>query len=82
VQDKLAWIRAHYLPLVPAAKLERTLAQFSGGLVGTPEQIVESLGKARDFGLGYAICYFCDAAYDRGSIELFESQVIPALMAE
>jgi hypothetical protein len=27
----------------------------------------------------YAIGYFVDAAYDRGSLELFASKVIPAL---
>jgi hypothetical protein len=29
-------------------------------------------------GMTYAIGYFADAAYDRSSIELFESKVIPA----
>ena len=30
-------------------------------------------------GLGYAIHYFPEAAYDRSGIELFEREVIPAL---
>ena len=47
--------------------------------VGTPEQVVERLGKIRDLGLGYSIHYFADAAYDRSSQELFEREVIPAL---
>lgn len=47
--------------------------------VGTPEQIVERLRGLADRGLGYGICYFPDAAYDRSGIELFEREVIPAL---
>jgi F420-dependent oxidoreductase-like protein len=80
VQDKLAWIRAHYEPLVPAAELERTYANFaSGPLVGTPEQCVDKLTEAAGMGLSYAIAYFVDAAYDPSSIELFAREVIPAL---
>ncbi len=47
--------------------------------VGTPEQIVERLREMSDRGLGYAIHYFPEAAYDRSGIELFEREVIPAL---
>jgi F420-dependent oxidoreductase-like protein len=47
--------------------------------VGTPEQIVERLAGMRDRGLGYAIFYFPDAAYDLSSIELFEREVLPEL---
>ncbi len=80
VQDKLDWIRAHYRPHVDAERLERQVEQYgSGPLVGTPEQVVERLTQARELGLGYAIAYFLDAAYDRSSIELFASQVVPAL---
>jgi F420-dependent oxidoreductase-like protein len=82
VQDKLAWIRAHYQPLVSADALERYGRMFeTGPLVGTPEQITERLVEARDMGVGYAIGYFVDAAYDPGSIELFARDVIPALTA-
>jgi F420-dependent oxidoreductase-like protein len=82
VADKLAWVRAHYQPLVPGDVLERTSDQFaSGPLVGTPEQIVETLSAMRGVGLGYMIGYFVDAAYDRGSIDLFASKVIPELAA-
>ncbi len=80
VADKLAWIRAHYQPLIPSADLERTADQFaSGPLVGTPEQIVERLSEVRDLGLSYMIGFFVDAAYDRGSIDLFATKVIPEL---
>jgi len=80
VADKLAWVRAHYEPLLPAGTLAESLADFAAGpLVGTPEQIVARLRALRGLGLGYAITYFVDAAYDRGSIDLFTSKVIPAL---
>ncbi len=80
VQDRLAWLRAHYEPLVPSTELERTITSFeTGPLVGTPEQIVERLKSSAALGLSYAICYFADAAYDRSSIDLFESQVIAAV---
>jgi F420-dependent oxidoreductase-like protein len=80
VRDKLDWIKDHYAPLVPPDQLERYDKLYrTGPLVGTPELLVERLGEARDIGLSYAICNFVDAAYDRSSIELFESQVIPAM---
>lgn len=80
VQDKLAWVRAHYQPHLPAEVLETSYAQFaSGPLVGTPEQLVERLTAARAMGMTYAITYFVDAAYDRSSIDLFTKTVIPAL---
>jgi F420-dependent oxidoreductase-like protein len=80
VQDKLAWIRSHYEPLLPAAVLESTMRNFtSGPLTGTPEQVVERLTELNGLGMTYAILYFLDAAYDQGSIELVAKQVIPAL---
>lgn len=79
VADKLAWIKAHYQPLISAEALERYIGLYSGGLVGTPEQIVEHLTAAGQAGLGYAIGYFIDAAYDRSSIDLFASKVVPEL---
>jgi F420-dependent oxidoreductase-like protein len=80
VQDKLAWVRAHYAPLVSADVLERTYEQFaSGPLVGTVEQVVERLTEARAMGMTYAINYFVDAAYDPTSVDLYAKKVIPAL---
>jgi F420-dependent oxidoreductase-like protein len=80
VDDKLAWIRAHYEPHLSAEKLASTVNDLANGpLVGTPEQIVEKLTEIRDLGLGYAIGYFIDAAYDRSSIDLFAGKVIPQL---
>jgi F420-dependent oxidoreductase-like protein len=80
VADKLDWVRTHYQPLIPQESLERSLAMLSSGpLVGTPEQITEELTQLRGLGLEYAIGYFIDSAYDRGSIDLFARKVIPAL---
>lgn len=47
--------------------------------VGTPEQIVENLAGLKKKGLGYAIAYFPEAAYDTSGMDLFTSEVIPAL---
>jgi alkanesulfonate monooxygenase SsuD/methylene tetrahydromethanopterin reductase-like flavin-dependent oxidoreductase (luciferase family) len=80
VADKLAWVRAHYAPLIPADVLERNYTMLSTGpLVGTPEKIVEHLTELRGLGMDYAISFFVDAAYDSSSIELFASKVIPEL---
>ena len=80
VADKLEWVRAHYEPLLPAKQVERNVSMLSSGpLVGTPEQITERLAEAGRLGMQYAITYFVDAAYDRGSADLFASKVIPNL---
>lgn len=79
VADKLAWIRAHYEPLIPAKVLEGSMGNFTSGLIGTPDQITERLAEVGDLGLSYAIGYFVDAAYDSGSVDLFASKVIPEL---
>ncbi len=51
----------------------------AGGLVGTPEQVVEQLRPWVEVGMAYAIGYFPDAAYDSASLELFAKQVVPEL---
>jgi F420-dependent oxidoreductase-like protein len=79
VADKISWIQAHYEPLLPPAVLERSMAGINSGLVGTPDQVVEKLAQIGKLGMGYAIGYFADAAYDRGSIDLFASKVVPEL---
>jgi F420-dependent oxidoreductase-like protein len=79
VADKLAWIKGHYEPLVGAEAVQRYMGLYSGGLAGTPEQIIEKLTELRGLGLTYAIGYFVDAAYDQSSIDLFAQKVIPEL---
>jgi F420-dependent oxidoreductase-like protein len=80
VQDRLAWIRSHYEPYLSAETLERTVQDFANGpLVGTPEQIVEKLTASRGLGMGYAILYFSEIAYDRSGLDLFVREVAPAI---
>jgi F420-dependent oxidoreductase-like protein len=79
VADKLAWIRAHHTPLVPADQTDRSVKLFSDGLAGTPEQVVERLRELDKLGLGYAICYLPDTAYDPAGMTLFADAVIPEL---
>lgn len=81
VEDRLAAIEARLAPHLG----ERTVGVMNNYrgeqalCVGTPEQIVERLRDMQARGLGYAIHYFPEAAYDRSGIELFEREVIPAL---
>ena len=82
VQDRLAWIRSHYEPLISAAALERTYQQaVNGQLTGTPEQIAERLNEMSELGMGYAILNFSEVAYDRSGLDLFVREVVPALNA-
>ena len=46
---------------------------------GSVEQVAARLAERADHGLGYAIHYFPEAAYDRSGVELFEREVIGAL---
>lgn len=63
-------------------RTERVMGEYRSRhwLVGTPEQIVERLTDLRERGLSYAIHYFPEHAYDRSGVELFEREVIPALV--
>ena len=80
VKDRLDWIRDHQTTLIGAEKAARQMSAYEGlPGVGTPEQIVEKLTKLKADGLGYAITYFPELAYDTSGLELFEQQVIPAL---
>ncbi|MBF6061217.1 LLM class F420-dependent oxidoreductase [Nocardia terpenica] len=81
VRDRLAALVARLAPALGADKAESWVTELfrSSPAVGTPEQIVENLSKVRDLGLGYAIHYFPESAYDVSGIELFEREVIPAL---
>ncbi len=80
VADRLAWIEDHYRRHVSPAKAEETVEMLrTGPLVGTPEQVVETLRGLEAMGMSYAITYFVDAAYDRSGMELFEREVVPAL---
>jgi len=79
VDDLLARIEAHYVKTVPGS-IEKVMAEFRGGLIGTPEQIVEQLTERAKLGLEYTIAYFPLVATDRSGLELFEREVLPALV--
>lgn len=81
VAERLAARRSRLEGLVPAEALEREIASASPDLpaVGTPEQVVEKLRPLVEAGMTYPILYFPEAAYDTSGIELFETEVLPAL---
>src|SRR3954453_7671916 len=78
-RQRLDRVLARIAPLVPAKQLERYTGMYRNSAFGTPEQLVEQLGKVRDAGMTYAICNFPDSAYDLSGVELFEQEVMPAL---
>jgi len=66
--------------LLGREKADRLIAGLGAGLlVGTPDQVASELDARARLGLGYTIVYFPDVAYDRGGLDLFAHQVIPAL---
>lgn len=81
VKERLQRVRDRLVGCVGEASADAMIAGTSGpdSATGTPAQVIERLAKIRDLGCEYAICYFPEAAYDRSGIEMFESQVIPAL---
>jgi F420-dependent oxidoreductase-like protein len=80
VADRLAWVRSHFQPYLPADEVDRTMQMLSSGpLVGTPERIAERLTELNGLGMTYAICYFPGVAHDRSGLTLFTEKVVPAL---
>ncbi|MDQ3732657.1 MAG: LLM class F420-dependent oxidoreductase [Actinomycetota bacterium] len=80
VNNRLEWLGEHLRGIVGAERADKAVNDArSGPAVGTPEQVIEALTSAQEMGMTYAICYFAEAAYDRGGIELFEREVVPAL---
>jgi F420-dependent oxidoreductase-like protein len=78
--DRLAAVKARLLPFVGEKRADAIERDFRGSDgFGTPEQVAERLARRADHGLGYAIHYFPEAAYDRSGIDLFEREVIGAL---
>jgi F420-dependent oxidoreductase-like protein len=82
VRDRLAWtaeqLRGAGVPEQRVAQQVHSLE--TGPAVGTPEQVAETLSRLGADGMGYAITYFPEAAYDPTGIELFESEVLPELV--
>jgi F420-dependent oxidoreductase-like protein len=83
VQKRIETAQERVAKYVGAEKAESWVAQHTqngdGAAVGTPQQIVDKLGRMRDLGMTYAIVNFPEAAYDQSGMELFEREVIPAL---
>jgi F420-dependent oxidoreductase-like protein len=80
VEERFIRLRERLTPLLPQEKVDSTVNSLRNmPAVGTPEQIVTNLEKLKGVGMAYAICYFPEAAYDTSGIDLFASEVIPAL---
>jgi F420-dependent oxidoreductase-like protein len=78
--DRLARIDDRLRKHVPAEVADRAMNQLhESAAVGTVERVLENLTALGDLGLGYAICYFPEAAYDLSGIELFERSVLREL---
>ncbi|MBA8815192.1 F420-dependent oxidoreductase-like protein [Microbacterium halimionae] len=75
--DRLAAVKARLLPHVGeerASQIEQDYRESDG--FGTTEQVAERLAEREKRGLGYAIHYFPEAAYDTSGMELFERDVM------
>jgi alkanesulfonate monooxygenase SsuD/methylene tetrahydromethanopterin reductase-like flavin-dependent oxidoreductase (luciferase family) len=80
VQERLRALESRLSGYLSPGAVAKQLHEYSAAnAVGTPEQIIERMLKLKAQGLGYAIHYFPEAAYDRSGIELFEREVMPAL---
>jgi F420-dependent oxidoreductase-like protein len=80
VDARLAAIEERGRPFLAPEILASSIEGLRGGpLVGTPERIVERLQQLKAAGMTYPILYFQEVAYDTSGLELFTSQVIPAL---
>lgn len=78
--DRLAAVKARLLPHVGQERADAIEQDYlSSPTFGTPEQVIERLAERERHGLGYAIHYFPEAAYDLSGLQLFEREVIPAL---
>ncbi|WP_396667099.1 LLM class F420-dependent oxidoreductase [Microbacterium sp. R86528] len=78
--ERLAAVKERMLPHVGeerANDIERQYLDSPG--FGAVEQVIERLAERERRGLGYAIHYFPEAAYDTTGIQLFEREVIGAL---
>ena len=77
LDEKIDWYADQMAEYVDEDKARRQAEQFRENS-GTPEQVVDNLKRWESAGMGYAIIYFGDAAYDPNGIELFGKEVIPA----
>ncbi|WP_099038497.1 LLM class F420-dependent oxidoreductase [Mycobacterium neglectum] len=82
VKERIARLRARQVAKADESAIDAMLSTVSApeSGSGTTEQVVGKLKRMQALGCEYAIMYFPEAAYDRTGIELFEREVIPALM--
>ena len=81
VADRLAFIHDQMARHVGVDEADRQLGAYQGlPAVGTPEQIVQKLSELKGLGMEYGIFYFPEIATDTSGLELFEREVIPALV--
>ncbi|MFZ0014284.1 MAG: LLM class F420-dependent oxidoreductase [Acidimicrobiia bacterium] len=77
VDERKSWYRDHLEKYVSPKGADRFVRMYEP-TSGTPEQIVATLQEFEAAGMTYAIVNFADIAYDRQSVELFASEVMPA----
>ena len=78
--DRLAAVKARLLPHVGQERADAIEQDFlSSPAFGSVEQVAERLAERERHGLGYAIHYFPEAAYDRSGVQLFEREVVGSL---
>jgi F420-dependent oxidoreductase-like protein len=77
VAATLEAIKDRYRRVVPEDQAEEASGRYAAW-AGTPGQLVERLRPWAQAGLGYAIVYFPEAAYDTTDLELFAREVMPA----
>jgi F420-dependent oxidoreductase-like protein len=82
VARRLDALEARVAPYLGPDATARFMNDYRGPsaiAVGTPDQVVERLLDMKRRGLGYAIHYMPELAYDRTGLELYEREVMPAL---
>ena len=82
-RDRLAQVKARLVPHLGQARADHIEQDYlTSPAFGSTEQVAERLAERERHGIGYAIHYFPEAAYDLSGVELFEREVIGALGAE
>jgi alkanesulfonate monooxygenase SsuD/methylene tetrahydromethanopterin reductase-like flavin-dependent oxidoreductase (luciferase family) len=76
-QEKIRALETRMRQYVPGARAAEQ-AKLYKYASGTPDQVIGYLKEWEALGLGYAIIYFPDPAYDLSSLELFAREVMPA----
>jgi len=78
--ERLAAVKARLLPHLGQERADVAEREYlASPAFGSVEQVAERLAERERHGIGYAIHYFPEAAYDLSGVELFEREVIPAL---